>query len=155
MNYLAILEHSFAIDAGRKGQEKSRLEFLADHIFQFTTYDGAMSDLFAGKAVEVSRAITEQKTFDYIKDSQENYQWFLVMCNLPFFADRITWGTSIRGAFWCVYPCKFFELDTCGLWIGDEQMIETIQFSDEHWKKFIEDVIQFAEATSNQPQAAQ
>lgn len=155
MNYAAILEHSLVIDAVSEGGANSRLEFLANHIFQFTTYDSAISELFAGKAVEVCRAITEQKTFEYIKDSQENYQWFLIMCNLPFFADRISWGASIRGAWWDVYPEKFFELDTCGLWVGDEQMTDTIQFSDEQWNQFIKAVIQFAEATSNQPQAAQ
>ena len=61
------------------------------------------------------------------------------MCNMPFFANRLDWGTSIRGAWW--NDCTF---QTCGLWNGYDQMLEQIKFTSEEWKRFINAVIEFA-----------
>lgn len=56
-----------------------------------------MSVLFARKAVEVCAAINDRQTFDYINDPND-YLWYLLMCNMPFFAERLECGISIRGA---------------------------------------------------------
>lgn len=77
----------------------SPLEFFATEILDIITYDDAMDTLFVTKTLEVYKAITYRTTFAYVEHA-ENYLWFLIMCNTPFFADRITWGTSIRGAWW-------------------------------------------------------
>lgn len=142
MNYLALLEHSFDVEQ-QVGEcpPQSRLAYLSESIFDFTTYDGAMDELFGGKAVEVCAAITDGKTFDYIKDP-ENYKWFLLMCNMPFFADRLNWGGSIRGAWWDAHPHTEFQ--SCGLWDGDEQIADPIRFTEEEWKAFIRDIMEFA-----------
>jgi len=84
------------------GFEASRLDFLGNVVFNFTTCDTKMSELFATKAVEVCEAISNKTTFDYI-ENEDNYQWFLLMCNMPFFANMIVWGNSIRGAWWGDY----------------------------------------------------
>ena len=143
MDYKELLEHSHKVAAETfECAPESRLEYLGDHIFDFTTYDGEMSVLFARKAVEVCAAINDGKTFDFIKDA-DNYTWFLVMCNMPFFAERLEWGTSIRGAWWAGRPGKL-EFYSYGLWMGDEQLTDTLQFSADEWKRFIAAVIEFA-----------
>lgn len=142
MDYKELLEHSFAI-VNSEYPSESRLEYLADNIFDFTTYDSGMSELFAAKAVEVCAAINDGKTFDYIEGA-ENYRWYLLMCNMPFFADKLEWGSSIRGAWWGASPGKQIELQSCGIWIGSEQWADPMMFGHEEWEKFIAAVIEFA-----------
>ena len=146
MDYLELLEHSFELERADTGcgcPPESRLAFLSESIFDFTTYDSEKDEFFGRKAVEVCTAINDGKTFDFIKDA-DNYTWFLVMCNMPFFSERLEWGTSIRGAWWAGRPGKQIEFDSCGLWIGDEQLIDTLKFSADEWKRFIAAVIEFA-----------
>lgn len=140
-DYLKLLEHSFALEA-QTGEcpPRSRLSYLAQHIFDFTTYESEADELFARKAVEVCAAITEGKTFDFIVNPQGRI-WYLLMVNMPFFAPRLEWGTSIRGAWW---DHNQPMLDSCGLWVGQEQQTEWT-FSGEQWKAFMRAVIAFAE----------
>lgn len=79
--------------------EMGRTEYLSDYIFDFTTYESYMASLFAKKAIEVCKAITDRETFEYIK-TDENRQWYLIMVNMPFFVKKLDWGGSIRGAWW-------------------------------------------------------
>lgn len=144
MNYLEVLEHSFDVEK-KMGEcpPESRLEYLSEYVFNFTTYDSDISVLFAAKAVEVCAAINNGKTFDYIKDP-ESYKWYLLMCNMPFFADRLEWGTSIRGAWWGAHPGRQIEFQSCGLWMGENQCSDTMKFGREDWMLFIAAVITFA-----------
>jgi hypothetical protein len=68
----------------------NKLEFLGEHIFDFTTYDGDMSERFAISMLSVISAISAKNTFDYIAD-EDNYVKYLTMVNMPFLADKITW----------------------------------------------------------------
>lgn len=142
-DYAALLEHSFQVERACQGRDISRLEYLSGSIFEFTTYESEMDELFAAKAVEVCRAITERRTFEYI-DSRGNRVWYLMMCNMPFFADRIEWGSSVRGAWWNSYRGVTLELNSCGLWVGEEQITEGIEFTADEWERFIRAVIEFA-----------
>lgn len=67
MDYKELLEHSFTVEK-ENGEcaPESRLAFLSASIFDFTTCDGSMDELFARKAVEVCAAITNRTTFEYI-----------------------------------------------------------------------------------------
>lgn len=151
MDYGELLEHSFNSElAISECPPQSRLEYLSDHIFNFTTYDSEMSEIFATKAVEVCIAINDSKTFEYIKEP-ENYKWFLLMCNMPFFEPRLEWGTSIRGAWWGARHDRPIELDSCGLWNGEEQIVETLKFGYDEWRKFIAAMIEFASHEMQQP----
>lgn len=143
-DYTAMLEHSYETErAYRECPPHSRLAFLSEAIFDFTTYDGAMDEFFATKAIEVCKAITERKTFEYIERSEDHYRWYLAMVNMPFFADRLLWGTSIRGAWWDTPPSeKYHELRSCSLWKAEQQILE-LRFSNDEWEKFIGDVIAF------------
>lgn len=141
---LRMLEDGFAAlrEINPDGTPESRIAYLGDFIFQFVTYDEDKSEQFATKALEVCRAISDGKTFEYIAD-EANYNWFLLMCNMPFFAPRLNWGESIRGAWWDSYLDADFE--TQGLWFGGKQALEPIKFSTEQWKEFIAALLEFAD----------
>lgn len=134
-----MLEHSFLITKGEV-DGISRLEFLSDFVFDFTTYDSGMGEVFASKALEACAAISDRKTFDYIKD-QDNYRWFLLMVNMPFFVGRLEWGTSIRGAWW-VHEDQ--TLESSGLWEGNEQAL-SMTFTRDAWADFVAALLEFAE----------
>ena len=75
MDYRKLLDQSYMF---LHGECNSRLEFLSEYVFNFTTYDSAMGEGFAIKALEVCDSITSRTTFEYIKD-EGNYMWFLLM----------------------------------------------------------------------------
>lgn len=81
------------------GEGTTKFEYLSSFVFDFTTYDEDMDETFVVSALVVCDAISNRTTFDYIK-TPENYLWYLLLMNTPFFADQTSWGTSIRGAFW-------------------------------------------------------
>lgn len=142
MDYLKMLEHSYERERETAYvPPEPRLEYLGEYIFDFTTYDSDMSAEFARKAVEVCNAINTRTTFDYIADAA-NYRWFLLMCNMPFFADRLDWGTSIRGAFWKYGP---IEHQCYGLWDGDKQLADPMKYTTEQWAEFCLAVVEFAD----------
>lgn len=132
-DYLKILNESYEQVKAFDECLDTKEEYLGDHIFNFTTYDGEISARFALKALEVCEAITGKKTFEYIKDTK-NYEWFLLMCNMPFFEGKLEWGTSIRGCWWDDY--SGIELETCGLFIDDKQVLKK-KFNGEEWRAFI------------------
>lgn len=140
--YLGLLEHSF--DVGKAcGEFNNKLEFLSEHIFDFTTYDSEMASLLGGKALEVCTVINDKKTFDYIKD-KDNYRWYLLMCNMPFFEGKLEWGTSIRGAWWSLYGDNVFELSSCGLYVEGEQLLD-LKLNEKQWDSFVKAMKGFIE----------
>lgn len=76
-----------------------RLEFLSMTVFKFVTYDAELDALFVRKALATCSAISNKDTASMVFD-KENYLWFVVMCNMPFFEGKLSWGTSIRYAYW-------------------------------------------------------
>jgi len=138
--FLRMLEEGYEATSRNMEAKISRLEFLGDYIFDFTTYDGEITELFATKALEVCAAITEGKTFEYIKDP-DRYRWYLLMCNMPFFVGRLDWGTSIRGAWW---NPEQPDLDTSGLWLEGKQLSRPLRFAFGDWGKFMQAVNKFS-----------
>jgi hypothetical protein len=142
-DYRRMLEEGHAETDAFQGQGRtSRLEYLADNVFNFTTYESEYSELFARKALEVCTAISDGKTFEYIKEP-ENRLWYLLMVNMPFFADKLEWGTSICGAWWAEPPHKKIEFSSCGLFLDGEQLHETMEFTRDQWREFIAAVVAF------------
>ncbi len=140
MNYLELLNHSYSVAKTHlECPPRSRLEFLSEYIFDITTYDSEMAEFFGRNAVAVCAAINDCKTFEFINDA-ENYKWYLAMVNMPFFYDRITWGGSIRGAWWD----GDIMLDSCGLWQDNEQLTE-LKFTLDEWREFIGAVVIFSD----------
>lgn len=142
MDYQLLLEHSFSMETEHtECAPTSRLEYLSDYIFDFETYDSSMAELFAKKAVEVCEAITNRKTFEYIA-GPEGYLWYLLMCNMPFFSERLQWGTSIRGAWW---EASSEAVCPGGFWVESRPMSHLLRLSGtEEWKEFVKAIIAFA-----------
>ena len=143
MDYLRFLEQGYAATASE--EPRSRLEYLSDFIFEFITYDSEAAELFAEKALEVCAAISDSKTLDYISDA-EQYRWYLLMVNMPFFAGRLDWGSSIRGAWW---DYEVTELASCGLWDDGKQLVEPMQLTHTQWREFIAALRQFGKPNVN------
>ena len=139
MNRLELLRNSYCIVSQYDCPPQSRLDYIGRYIFDFTTYDSEMSELFAEKAIEASDAISSRTTFDYI-ENEENYKWYLLMLNMPFFVNKIEWGGSIRGAWWN-YEITF---SSCGLWLGNDQIADDLKFTGGQWVEFMSAVSQFS-----------
>jgi len=141
MDYLRLLECGYAEARENLGHIiENRFEYLGEMIFDFTTYDGDMAALFAVKALEVCKAITYGKTYEYINENEDNHRWFLIMCNMPFFKNKLSWGGSIRGAWW-EYEITF---GCMGLWDGDKQIDQELFFKKTGWEQFMLALFQFA-----------
>ncbi len=142
MNYIKLLENSYQLAQVLEGYKFSRLAFLGEQIFGFTTYDSEAYELFGRKALEVCTAINDSETFQYQKKDKKDYNWYLIMVNMPFFTNKLEWGGSIRGAWWDLYGDNLFEIDSCGLWEDDEQLL-SIKFNSEQWPDFIKAMNEF------------
>ena len=92
---------------------ENRLIWVADNIFEFVTYDSGASEVFGNLMLRVLKPILNQTTFDFQKESEDNYYTFLLMVNMPFLKDKLEWGTSIRGAWFDTSGDSILELD-CG-----------------------------------------
>lgn len=138
-DYKKLIKESYEEDCSFNGDEYAKAEFLADNIFDFVTYDGEVDKSFVDTAIEVVNAISTGTTFEYISDKNK-YKWYIAMCNMPFFRDRIEWGTSIRGAFW---ECEI-KLNSCGIFEDGEQILD-MSFSREEWELFMKAVKEFYE----------
>jgi hypothetical protein len=143
IDYKELLENSFERSA-EFNEPVSHLGYLASAIFGIDTYDTEMDDRLASKAVEVADAITNSSTFEYIRHRDDD-GWFEIMLHFPFFADRTSWGTSIRGAWWAPQlHKKNIEFSSCEIYAGDAQWYETLEFTLEEWEKFMRAVVNFA-----------
>ena len=75
----------------------SKIRWAANYIFDLTTYDSELDELFVKAIVDVCHAIHERKTFEYIRDPSK-YKRFILVCQMLDKFHWIEWGTSIRGA---------------------------------------------------------
>lgn len=114
----------------------SRYAWLAENVFDVTTYDNAASDWFGRVILRAALAVTRRTTFDYIKD-KDHYRDYLIAVNLPFFADRLEWGGSIRGAWW---DWKNHSFDVCFASV----MVANTEMGSEEMEQFWRALEQFA-----------
>ena len=138
MNWKERIEKSHQWHMSHTECAGNKHDFILSQIFDVWTYDDEQSQLLCTRAIEVALAILNQKTFEYITDL-DCYTWYLTIVHWPFFADRITWGTSIRGAWWSFeYPGPVMQLSSCGLINDDgDQQTEWV-FTEADWSKFLE-----------------
>ena len=120
----------------------SRLHYLGDYIFKFTTYDSEVAEFFAAVALEVAAAITDNATAAFIDNSDMHHKWYLVMVNMPFFSGRLEWGCSIRGAWWCYFDGEY-TLEAIGLYEDGEQL-GPLELTRSEWIEFIKGMLSFA-----------
>ena len=60
---------------------------------------------------------------------------------MPFFQNKLEWGTSIRGAWWKLDD-KRFELSSCGIYENGEQVLD-ISFGETSWNEFVNAMCDF------------
>lgn len=147
--WLALLQAGFdhyKEDGPHRGEETaSGWEFLSDRIFDFVTYDDSVDRVFAQRAVEFIRSVTERNTFAVIDQSEAHYLWWLMMPNVVFFENTLNWGTSIRGAWWDVDKRRTKFADCTGL-VNDQGKQELmIEVDTDGWKAFMQAILQFAD----------
>lgn len=75
--------------------------WLSSEVFGIVTYDDNLSINYGKKILEVMTAIRDRKTFEYIEDENQ-YNTFILVCNMLNKRNMIEWGTSIRGC-WFQY----------------------------------------------------
>ena len=125
---------------------ETKYEWAASYIFDLTTYDGSLDELFVKKIIEVCKVILDGKNSEYIRD-ESNYTAFILVCQLLDRFDWIEWGTSIRGAWFgpSVNPRCLLENDHVTYFVGGKDKTEghpDIPFTKENLKtliKFIEE----------------
>ncbi len=139
MNYLQILEDSYKMS----DDYDTRLQWLASEVFGFTTYESEVATLLACKALDVCEAINEATTFDYIAN-QDDHMWYLIMVNMPFFTDKISWGTSIRGTWWQTpYGKDSYSLEYCDTFLEGHE-IRDWTIPQEEWETLIKSILEFS-----------
>jgi hypothetical protein len=88
-------EYAFETEVIQEGSTK--YTWAATQVFELTTYDRSLEELFVKKIIEVCKAILEGRTFEYIRD-ESRYVTYILVCQLLEHLNWIEWGTSIRGA---------------------------------------------------------
>jgi hypothetical protein len=108
--FISILDENYKEQSQMGLELESKIEYVGNVIFDFTTYDGEIDVLFANRMIPVLKSILDRETFEYIKD-EEQYINYLTMVNMPFLVDKLEWGGSIRGAWFDNF--QEYEID-CG-----------------------------------------
>lgn len=79
-------------------------------LIDFVTYDSAVDEELAPRYLAVLKSILERTTYEFQDASHQNNIDFLVVCNLPRFKERLTWGVSIHGAWFQIFkPFDFYN----------------------------------------------
>ena len=105
MNYKKILSRLYEESKEDCIPPENKYQFLGSTVFDFTTYDSEMDELFAKNMLEVIECILNRTTFEYQAISKEKYVNYLTMVNMPFLNEILEWGGSIRGA-WFDNSCS-------------------------------------------------
>ena len=99
MNYKDLLERDYLLQKSYHEHEYTVEDYLSEYIFNYTTYDSELDNQLVFRSCVVIDAILRGETFKLIEDkSQDWYLWYIVIVNMPFFVDKLEWGTSVRGA---------------------------------------------------------
>ena len=108
--------------------ETTKYEWVADRVFDLTTYDGELDELFVKDILEVCEVILENRNYEYILDKRD-YIKFILVCQLLDKFGWIEWGTSIRGS--------WFENS------ADRAILEGLEWSkwDENERKWVNHTI--------------
>jgi len=105
----------------------NKLEFIGSTIFDFTTYDNRVDEIFASKMITVLDVILNRATFEYQQENNDNYYNYLLMVNMPFLQDKLEWGPSIRGAWIDDCTDKTFEIDCGRLIVKSKELKEFVK----------------------------
>lgn len=96
MNAIDIYKAHYEEERSRRDDEYTKYEWAACYIFDLYTYDTALDEKFVKSIIEVSKAIIDMETYNYI-ENRDNYLKHILVCQLLYHFNWINWGTSIRG----------------------------------------------------------
>lgn len=127
----------------------SKYKWAAHRIFDLVTYDSSLDEMFVKDIIEVCKVILEERTFEYIGESRDNYIKYILVCQTLHKFNWIEWGTSIRGAWFEIdyyYPGSGHErenrsrdiLDELEWWGDEHHVIEGVPFTVENIKALVE-----------------
>lgn len=123
-NYIEILDTEYQSSKHTECAPDSKVEFLGQSVFGFTTDDGEIDLLFSQKMIDVINVILNNTNYQYIK-SRKNYLNYLTMVNMPFLQDKLDYGTSIRGAWFDDY--SEYTISSCNIQIPKMELTEFIR----------------------------
>ena len=95
--YIKILNEAHNRVQELQGEVITKLEFISNDIFDFTTYDSEISEKLASDMIEVLDVIINKRQLIYFR-TESNYLKYLTMVNMPFLTSKLNWGTSIHSA---------------------------------------------------------
>ena len=132
--------------------EPSKYQWAASRVFDLTTYDRALDELFVKDIIEVCKVIIERRNFEYIKN-RDNYIKYIAVCQILDRFNWLEWGTSIRGAWFEVdirhtqlnsEPVNYsrYIIDELEWWDSEHHVIESVPFTESN----IRDLIKFIES---------
>lgn len=117
--------------------ELSKRQWVADRVFDLTTYDGRLDELFVDSIIEVCKVILDSRTYEYIED-ENNYIKYILVCQILNEFIWIDWGTSIRGAWFERDERSRDILDELEWWDDKHHAIEKVPFTEDNIKALIE-----------------
>lgn len=108
--------------------------FLSMDVFDFTLYDCEAEQTWAASMLRVIDCILNKTTFEFQGMSDDNYNTYLAMVNMPFLCNKLEWGGSIRGAWFATYGKREFKV-CCGDITFSSQEIPTFMQAVLEWSK--------------------
>ena len=97
MDVLELYKKDYEFHSEVVCEGSNKYDWAASQVFDLTTYDSALDEMFVKKIIEVCKAILERRNFEYIQD-ETCYVTYILVCQLLEQLHWIEWGTSIRGA---------------------------------------------------------
>ena len=132
MNYKDILERDYLLKKSYHEHDYTVEDYLSEYVLNYTTYDSELDNQLVFRSCVVIDAILRGETFKLIEDkSQDWYLWYIVIVNMPFFVDKLEWGTSVRGAWF------HFHRDT-----EFNGVLENKVFDDEDLKQCMKNIVE-------------
>lgn len=87
----------FQKDYEEQRDGSSKLAYVGDYIFGFTTYDEEKSEQLTSMCLLSIQNIIRKTVFNFI-ENDDNYMCYILSVNLLDKFDFLEWGTSVRGA---------------------------------------------------------
>ena len=113
----------------------TKAEFILQMFHIYPYESGENANFLAEKVLNVIKAITKRETFEM---HEEDTCWYLAVCHFSQIQNKITWGTSIRGAYWDT-P---ITLDACCIFYNGNQILNK-EFTGDNWGTFTLDLYNF------------
>ena len=109
----------------QKNFNYSKYQFLSNLVFYLGVYDDEIEEKWGKAIFEVMCAIRDRGTFEYIGIDDTHYERYLLVCQLLYQKGWISWGSSIRCAWYIDYePNQKIMLDMLRVSIADERFDE-------------------------------